>query len=578
MKLISSRMLLSLLILPSLVYAGMTGKITGHVYDAETGTPMAGCNLIITGTPYGAAADLEGYYAILNLPPGVYEVRASMIGYQAVVQKGVEVLTDLTTTADFSLNLQLVEGDEVVVYAKREAVKMDVTSTSFRIGSEQIEQLQVDNLSDIVELQAGVVDGHFRGGRTGEVMYIVDGIPMNDSYSGDNLFDVESDMIQEVDVISGTFNAEYGQAMSGIVNIVTKEGQDKYTAKISLYGGDYLSSHKQTFLNIDKLNPTDIGSYQINVSGPVPLLGKRLTFSIIGRSTHDSGWMYGRRIFQTSDFSYFTDDTSRQLFQSTGDSAYVSMNLNSKSTLQGKLTLRISDRDKLNYSAFYDKEYHRDFDRLFKYNPDGNYHHYGEQYQNGLQYTHMFGTNTFMSVNLSSSSSDYSQYVFKSDTDSRYVPIEYLNANNSNGYSTGGSRMWHHYRTNRTDILKTDLRSQLAKVHTVGFGSSIKHVNVWLHEYQLYFDENDIIHIPSATSAYNNSYTHDPLELAVYLQDKLELGEMIVNAGIRYDYFEPDGVVPENFYNTVGAPKRPAKTSEQWSPRFGIAYPISDKG
>lgn len=157
-------------------------------------------------------------------------------------------------------------------------VKKDVTSTSFRVSSDQIDRLQVQNLSEIINLQAGVVDGHFRGGRAGEVMYIVDGVPMNDAYSGDNLFDVEGDMIQEVEVISGTFNAEYGQAMSGIVNIVTKEGQQFYSGKISMYGGDYISNHTEKFMNIDAINPLSITNMQLSLSGHCSVVGRQIVF------------------------------------------------------------------------------------------------------------------------------------------------------------------------------------------------------------------------------------------------------------------------------------------------------------
>jgi outer membrane receptor for Fe3+-dicitrate len=436
----------------------------------------------------------------------------------------------------------------------------------------------VQSLSEIVELQAGVVQGHFRGGRAGEVMYIVDGVPMNDAYGGESLFDVECDMIQEVEVISGTFNAEYGQAMSGIVNIVTKEGQENYSGKVTVFCGDHVSSHTKQFLNIDQINPFDNTNYQFNFSGPVPLLGKKLSFSLLGRSCSNDGWLYGRRIFRPGDFSYFSEDPTQQVIQSTGDSAYVSMNSSNLQTLQGKLSLKLFRMDKINYTGFYEKENQRSYDRLFKYNPDGNYRYATTSYQNSLQYTHMFNQNTFLTANYSNFLTSYGQYVYKDKYDERYVPIEYLNATNSNGYSTGGMRMWHHFRNNRTEIIKSDLRSQLTKHQNIGAGVSLKKVHLTLHEYQIYFDENDNIQIPSDSSCYNNSYDHKPYEIAAYLQDKIEFGEMIINVGLRYDYFEPDGVVPTQFYNTVGAEKRKAKSCSQFSPRIGIAYPISDQG
>jgi len=562
----------------SFLGAGTTGKIKGRITDQNSGNPLIGVNVVLVGTSQGAASDLDGNYSIVNVMPGEYSLKASMIGYQTMIQKSVQVSVDLTTALDFEMNTAILEGEEVVIIAQMPLVKKDVTSTSFRVSSDQIGQLQVQNLSEIVELQAGVVQGHFRGGRAGEVMYIVDGVPMNDAYAGENLFDVESDMIQEVEVISGTFNAEYGQAMSGIVNIVTKEGQENYSGKATVYYGDHISSHTKKFMNIDNVNPLDNTNYQINLSGPVPLLGKKVSFSLLGRSCYNDGWLYGQRIFQPRDFSYFSDDPTKQIIQSTGDSAYVSMNSSNLQTLQGKLSLKLFRMDKINYTGFYEREKHRSYDRLFKYNPDGNYRYANTSYQNSLQYTHMFNQNTFLTANYSNFYTTYGQYVYEDKNDSRYIPIEYLSATNSNGYSTGGMRMWHHFRNNRTEIIKADLRSQMTQHQNIGAGASIKKVHLTLHEYQIYFDEDDNIQIPSDSSWYNNSYIHNPYELAAYLQNKIEFGEMIINIGLRYDYFEPDGIVPTQFYNTVGATKRKAKASSQFSPRIGIAYPISDQG
>lgn len=560
------------------LFAGTTGKISGRISDKQTGEPLIGVNVVLVGTVRGAASDYNGYYSILNVIPGEYSLKAMMIGYQSVIQTNVQVMVDLTTPINFEMGTETLSGEEVIVIAQMPNVKKDVTSTSFRVGADQIEQLQVQNLSEIIDLQAGVVDGHFRGGRAGEVMYIVDGVPMNDSYSGDNMFDVESDMIQEVEVISGTFNAEYGQAMSGIVNIVTKEGQKNYSGKVSVYAGDYLSSHRKTFMNIDDIDPTSINNLQFSISGPVPLLKDRLSFSLLGRLYNNDGWQFGQRIFRPSDYSYFSEKSEEQFIQSTGDSAYVPMNPNYRKTLQGKLSFKLTQRDKLNYTGFYEDEEHCDFDRLFKYNPDGNYNHFSSSYQHSLQYTHMFGQTTFLTANVSESYSEYAQYVYEDPYDSSYVPLEYLTQNNSNGFSTGGMRMWHHLRNNHTRIYKMDLRSQITKNQTIGLGFIYKKVKLWLHEYQLYFDENNTIKIPSDSSWYNNSYNHEPEEISAYIQDKLELGEMIINLGVRFDYFNPDGVVPENFYNTVDALKRRAKQSSQLSPRIGIAYPISDQG
>ena len=211
-----------------LLHAGTTGKISGTVVD-ENDEPLVGCNIIIKGTSYGAATNLAGEYFILNVPPGIYEISASMIGYGTVTIKGTQVIVDLTAKTDFSLNPETIEGEEIVVVAEKPTVRLDQTSMSAVVSSEDIENLPVTDVGDIIELQAGIVRDpnggfHVRGGRSSEVSFWVDGVATTDSYDGSSGLEIENAGIQEVQVISGTFNAEYGQAMSGIVNVVTKDG------------------------------------------------------------------------------------------------------------------------------------------------------------------------------------------------------------------------------------------------------------------------------------------------------------------------------------------------------------------
>lgn len=88
------------------LFAGTTGKISGQVIDSETGLPLIGVNVVIEGTAMGAATDPDGYYAILNVSPGEYTLKASMIGYQLVVQTNVQVMVDLTTPINFEMGLR----------------------------------------------------------------------------------------------------------------------------------------------------------------------------------------------------------------------------------------------------------------------------------------------------------------------------------------------------------------------------------------------------------------------------------------------------------------------------------------
>ena len=552
-----------------------TGKIAGRATDASTGEPIMGVNIVIEGTDLGAATDDEGYYSILNISPGTYTIKASMIGYKTMIKKEAKVMVDLTTTIDFAMQQSTIEGEEVVVTAEVPVVKKDVTSTSFRVGADEVDNLQTVELNEVIALQAGVIDGHFRGGRSGEVKYIVDGVQMNSSYSGDIPFQVESELVQEVEVISGTFNAEYGQAMSGVVNIVTKEGKEYFTGQAKVFGGDYFSNNDELYLNAGKFNPIGINNTQLSLQGPIPLING-LTFSVIGRLYQDNGWLYGRELFLPRDSCNFSE--TGNYIESSGDSSLTPMNYDDKRSLQGKITYKLFQNDKLNLSFFYQDDDFAYYDHLFKYNPEGNYEHNRNSYQTSLQYNHQFSTKTFITFNISRSYTNYEQYVNEEKTEEAYSPIENLIGTGATGYSTGGMRMWHHYRKNYTNIAKTDLTSQITKIHKVKSGVSYKRNKLWLHEYQLYFDDAGNLKVPSIDSWYNNDYTHYPVQIAAYLQDKIEIEDMIVNAGVRYDYFDPDGKMPAQYYDTKSAEKLDAKTTWKISPRLGIAYPITDEG
>jgi outer membrane receptor protein involved in Fe transport len=250
MKSIIATAFLLLLFMPA-AYSGTTGKISGKVIDAQTKELPIGVNIVIVGTTLGASSDLNGEYFIINIPPGTYELRASAVGYAPQTVTNVTVSADRTTQINFSLVPQGVELAGVDIIAQRPLVQKDLTSTTATVTSDQISALPIEDVSSAVNLQAGVVDGHFRGGRSNEVKYLIDGMSVNDVFSGN--FELEADInsVQEIQVLSGTFNAEYGEALSGVVNEVTKTAHDNYSGNFSAYTGDYLSTRNSLFQNIE---------------------------------------------------------------------------------------------------------------------------------------------------------------------------------------------------------------------------------------------------------------------------------------------------------------------------------------
>ena len=274
-----------LLLMSSLVEvrAGTTGKIAGRVVDAKSKDPLIGVNVLAVGKQLGGSTDVDGNYFIINIPPGKYQLRATAVGYSPSVVDNVVVSADQTTKVNFEVSEQAIEVGGVEIIATRPIVQKDLTSTTSTVNSDQISKLPLETVSSVVNLQAGVVEGHFRGGRTGEVKYLVDGISVNDVFSGSQSLEPEINSVQEIQVLSGTFNAEYGEALSGVVNQVTKIAGDKYTGQLTLYSGDYITSRTGLYRNIDHISPKDLQNVDGTISGPVPGLGSLMKIFLSGR-------------------------------------------------------------------------------------------------------------------------------------------------------------------------------------------------------------------------------------------------------------------------------------------------------
>lgn len=262
---------LALIVLPALIFAQTSGKVSGVVTD-ENGAPLAGANVLLVGTTQGTATDAEGQYYLLDVPVGVYSVRSQYIGYKAYQVDNVHVSADLTTWLDFKLEVAALAGEEVVVTAEKPIINLTSTNTNRIIDSEVIENLPLRNVQSLVNLQTGVVDGHVRGSRTGDNAYYVDGVLVRNNWSGGNLTaGISKSGTQEVSVQTGGFSAEYGSANGGVVNITSKSGSDKWTGSFEYVTDVGAESGK----NKDGLYSFGYNLMNFDAGGPV---GDKLRF------------------------------------------------------------------------------------------------------------------------------------------------------------------------------------------------------------------------------------------------------------------------------------------------------------
>lgn len=623
---LTGRLFLALLFAAASTAAfAQSGKIAGKVTDAENGEALIGASVLVVGTSLGAATDFDGNYNILNVPPGVYTIRISYVGYTNKTISNIRVSTGLTARIDVQLSAEVLTlGEEITVVAEKPMVQKDQTASTAIVSGDQIAALPVTEVSQVVSLSAGNVGGHFRGGRSGEVGYMIDGVPVTDKYDGSAAVEVNKNMVSELQVISGAFNAEYGQAMSAIVNVTTKDGNNKLEGSLSTYFGDYMTSHDDIFGKPDFYNPLNIQNYEGTLSGA--LLKDQLYFFIVGRYVDFGGYLYGRKKFNADNFIYKDEVTDKDVFTSMGDNKWVQMNNSSKVTGQGKLTWPISTSLKASLNIIYETREWKDYNRYYVYNPDGVKTNYQDAWTGIASLTHTLNASTFYTLSFSGFNKLFKNYVFEG-LSSKYVH-PYLNTSYaSKTFSAGGMDMNQFQRETNSYAGKIDLWSQVTNEHQIKAGAEMK-----LHFID--FQSRNVLPSASETNfvfaagvspyitpeygsletSNTDIYSRKPVEFAAYIQDKIELNNFILNIGLRFDWFDAAGKMPAdltdpNIYSPMKEVNRyveedknndgeitsdeirdktVAEREKYWwkkssakyqiSPRIGAAFPISDRG
>ncbi len=571
-----------LLLLAALpLQAGTTGTLAGRVVDAG-GKPVVAATVLVTGTRLGAYTDAEGKFLILNVAPGTYEVKASRLGFNAVTMTGVVVSADNTMRIDFKMGDTNLNTAEVVVIAERPPVDLKVTSSQATMTTQEIEDLPVQNLDDVVNLQAGVVDGHFRGGRSGEVQYQVDGVSINNAFDNMSSLKIDRSLLQEVQVISGTFDAEYGQAMSGVVNAILKQGGEKYRVEGEVYAGGFLFPGNSENRKVDDaLHLTGTNNFQTTLSGPLPW--DKTNFLVSGRYYQWDDYIWAERRYNPSDD--FTDPGDPATFTATGDGKKMPLGYTNEWSGVAKLTSNSLANTKISYQLLLNRRENRPTIWQFRYLPDAVSIQRTLSIAQGFDVTHTLGSSTFIDFSARRNSFDYTDHLYDDPYDSRYDGLPALSSVvNLGSYNYQGVQLTNYMQKTLSYILKGSLVSQVNSQNQVktGFELSLPEVEFGTPVYLLYVN-NELLRKVDV-EGYRGPMKRFPVMGAAYVQDQLDRGDLIVRYGARVDYFDARSTIPGDAANPAnaiaGVPTAdPVETTVKAtvSPRVGVAFPIEDK-
>ncbi|MCC6548844.1 MAG: carboxypeptidase-like regulatory domain-containing protein [Ignavibacteriaceae bacterium] len=601
----------------SVVYAQSgVGKLVGKVIDAGTKEALIGANVLIVGSAQGAATDVEGRYFILNVTPGTYEVKVSYVGYGPKTIQDVRIVANIT----YELNVELSTDFTLptIEVSSKKFFEEKSTNTTKVLDADQISKLPVKGVEKLAGLQSGVViqegsggaDGNatinVRGGRGGEVLYIVDGVPQNDILFGGNSAQVSNNAIDQLSFQIGGYEAKYGQAQSGIVNVTTKSGSAKYS-----FFGDVLSS---TFTDDYGYN-----LYSANIGGPIIpgnanhtmfLSGERgwfgdanpraidLVIPTMGISTptlpnnSSSVWRFsGRTMHNFQPFSLrlganINTRTSRSYTHTyaKNNTEHNPLNERENYSFSGRFSHNVSNSMFYNINIGYKIEKNESGDGLWFDNIEA----YGDTAANkpwvrpGVQLIQ--GTRVSLDpVQLFYDKGRVSNSYSKLANDNLTIDVDFTNQLNNHLIEIGGGYQFHTLRywaigpvgvaiDNNTKTLKE--RIALQRPFYFGF-------DILGNESDA--DENTVYGTDSYTTS---AAPRNPSIAYVYLQDRFELSDLVLNLGIRWDYFDSQAdVVKDELLPYAGGSNPDAfddgdfkiKDAESYiSPRIGVGFPVTE--
>jgi len=596
----------------SIIWSQEKAILSGRVTDAKTGEPLPRVNVIIKGTYYGAATDINGNYTIRDISPGTYNIDVSLIGYKLVQFTGVKINPGERKVLNVKMEeTVLTLGSEVVVVGDKPLIDVEETASRRLISKDEIEVALVENIKDVVTQQVGVVYSdnavHIRGGRSYENAFLLDGVSIQDPLAGTGFgLQLSASSIEEVEVITGGFNAEFGQATSGVINVRTREGGKDYRGTLS-WKKDNLGFNKNSFHSFN----TDI--VEASLSGPEPLTTYILP--AIGLKIPGEVTFYGNFYGGFSDglTQGWVKTKAKKLYSSTFYGSRFALRQENSWFWLGKLTYKVSPTLKFSYSLKQSVSINQNSQSLqtnleyvepspgyqyeFQYNLDNANVYTHNNIFHIFSLTHTLSAKTFYEVklskffaNLRADANGLYWKDYREPKDITNPPLEYFNTNRDtigvipgDGFwDFGNPFTWHDHYVEEYNLKfdLTNLFTEKSKFKT-GFDLSVREMQLvdiykpWIGELGL---NNDI-------------YKVYPAQGAFYAQNNINFSGMILNFGLRFDFWFPGKFVDDavknpdvitipdeirkrymdNTFNVFGR-----RMKARLSPRLGISHPISD--
>ena len=622
--------------------AGNTGKISGRVTDKTNGEPLIGANVFIQSLKIGASTDVNGDYFILNVPPGIYTLTVSMIGYEKVNRTNVIIIIDRTTNQNFTLQTVSIEVENVVVTAERPVVDKDLTASEQIVTSEMLETSGLRSVQDVLVTlpgffsdnsslawQRGRTKNYIRGSSNVQAVYMIDNLSVNSGLVSDNYSGFNTSTIEQISVLTGGYNAEYGEGRSAVINIVSKEAPEGIHGTLigrmrpagvyhfgrNMYSpenNDYLSTGIDYWTRLSQ----DVNSqfYQKSTDSLLQAWREQTTPNDTLADYADrpefeyEGTLYGSL---SEKFSFLVSGRYKR-----GVGIFPqAIPYNPESNIQGYINYKFSPELKIRIGGFIGGYESADYTasnlntsemgqeagwlapmRIDEQYARAKFNLFGAPYRQWPEkrlwsqlygkVTHVLNDQSFYEVTLSYLKDNLD----RSDRDNRIPDTLWLPDVVSMHPRYTLQAYYHTWTKNNSESyqIKSDYTNQVTKTHNIKAGFAFKTFDFYYENF-------------SAGSSGNrnnsmNIFSGNPYEGSLYVQDKIEFPGLIVNIGVRGDFFNQNRDAPKNMYDPLafqvgtpghdlgaplGIPGTPERETTELqiaiAPRLGISHPISDR-
>lgn len=574
-----------LLAFPFVAFGFGTGALTGEITDSS-GAPVVGASVLIVGTQSGSMSDADGYYYIPRLSPGQYSVVARMVGMASVTVEGVVVVSDQNTVLDITLGAEAAGNTVITVTGQRSDILETVPSTIYVVDRHQIETMPVTGMIDVIQGQAGVStqngEIHVRGGRSGEVEFLLDGSSMRSPVTGRYSATIPLSAVAEASTITGGFGAEYGNALSGVVKMVTREGGDEYSGDLAINGGDVTAFGTES--SEDGLSSgAENGSFLSNgiqgaasFGGPEPVTS--LLLPSFGIRIPGEVFFFGAAEYSRS--GYDLKDSRGNWDNNWQNNLSGVLNITGRPnpllgfSILGRYSFRQRGWDEWVWSKYDQPVYVEGVPYLGGNTDNVLPVSFDESWGVTLGLNRMIGQNTV--VEGAFERSEFSAWSRIRDGSGGYLgenltPSAWYGeffedrVADSMGFFHNGihSSVW---MDSRSSVFagRLEMTNQLNDVFKLVSGVEGKYYDIY----------NYNVAVNSPSQIWVNIWQAEPRAASAFVQSSANFsGAMVLTTGIRADLFDPNTTM--TIPGEAGAQEVPVKV--QISPRFGMNHPISER-